>query len=128
MKKIISFLLCAALLTGCSAFGGSKQKLTVMTNVSEAEIYINGEKKGTGTTTVKVKRNQDVQIMAKKEGYKTDYRHIGTTLSTLGVLDLIGGCLILIPFIGLAFPGAHELNQSNIALDLEKEGISEATS
>ncbi len=42
-------------------------------------------------------------------------------MSTTGILDLIGGCVLLIPFFGLLFPGAHELDENNISIVMEKE-------
>jgi hypothetical protein len=59
--------------------------------------------------------------MAKKEGWIPVTRNIGTTMSTTGILDLIGGCIILIPFFGLLFPGAHELDENNVSLLMERE-------
>ncbi len=57
--------------------------------------------------------------MAKKDGYYPVTRDIGTKMSTLGILDIIGGCIFLLPFIGLAFPGSQELDQNNISLILQ---------
>ena len=59
--------------------------------------------------------------MATKEGYLPATRQIGTKMSFTGILDIIGGCIILFPFFGLLFPGSHELDQSNISIALDKE-------
>jgi hypothetical protein len=56
--------------------------------------------------------------MAKKDGYHPVTREIGTEMSFLGMLDIIGGCFFLLPFIGLAFPGSHQLDQNNVSLVL----------
>ncbi|MGB2579283.1 hypothetical protein AAIR98_001202 [Elusimicrobium simillimum] len=121
MKKLLSLFLAVCLISGCSVMGGTKQKLTVMSNVDGADVYINGQKVGVTNSTFKVKRNQEAQIMAKKEGYKTGYAYTSTQLSKLGVVDLVAGCVILIPFIGLAFPGAHKLSHTNLVVEMEKE-------
>ena len=64
MTKLISVLLSIILLSGCSLFSGSKQNLTVMSNVEDAEIFINGQRAGVGTVNTRVKKNKNVQVMA----------------------------------------------------------------
>jgi len=76
---------------------------------------------GSGHVTTRVPRNENLSVMAKKEGWIPVTRNIGTTMSTTGTLDLIGGCIILIPFFGLLFPGAHELDENNVSLLMERE-------
>lgn len=90
------------------------------TNESDAEIYINGNLAGNGTAQMPVKRNQNVQIMVKKEGYLPAYRNIGKSLNTTGILDIIGGVIILIPLFGLLAPGAYSLDETNISVPLVK--------
>lgn len=118
MKKAITLLVSVCLTAGCSAFVGSKEKVTVMANVPYAEIYANGQRVGLGKTEFHAKRNKNVQIMAKAPGYYRAYQSIDTELSTTGILDIIGIFLLLFPFIGLLTPGAKTLNQNNIAVEL----------
>ncbi len=59
--------------------------------------------------------------MVKKDGYHPGMREVDTEMSMTGVLDIIGGCIFLLPFIGLAFPGARSLDQNNVSVLLEKE-------
>ena len=124
MIKIISALLIVTIMCtqwGCSAFVPWSQDLSVTSSELDAEIYVNGRFVGTGNIIVRVPRNQNVSVLAKKDGYYPSIRHIGTTISATGVLDIIGGSIILIPFIGLAFPGAQSLNKDNVTLYMEKE-------
>ena len=67
-----------------------------------------------------VKRNQNASIMAKKEGFITVQRSIGKTLNTTGILDIIGGVLILLPLFGLLAPGAYSLDEENISISMIK--------
>ncbi len=122
LKAICSTSLVISLLilqSGCSMFAGSRQPFGVTTNMPDAQIFINGEFVGNGNVKTTVNRNQSVSVMAKKDGYYPVTRDIGTKMSTLGILDIIGGCIFLLPFIGLAFPGSQELDQNNISLILQ---------
>ncbi|MBI4550484.1 MAG: PEGA domain-containing protein [Candidatus Omnitrophica bacterium] len=120
--KLISWLLIVSLVTpGCSAFRSSTQMLSVTTDQADAEIYINGVMAGKGTANMPVKRNQNVQIMAKKPGYVTVQRSVGKSMNVTGVLDIVGGVLILLPLFGLLAPGAYSLDEENVSIMMVKE-------
>ena len=91
-----------------------------MASEPDAQIYVNGQLIGLGSVETRVKKNQSVSVMAKKEGFYPVSREIDTTISSIGILDIVGGCIFLIPFIGLAAPGAHELDQSSVSLTMQK--------
>ena len=115
--KAVSLVLAVCITTsGCSAFRSSTQTISVTTDQADAEIYINGTLAGKGTAHMPVKRNQNVLVLAKKDGYIPISRSIGKGFSTTGVLDLIGGFLIVIPFFGLMAPGAYSLDEENISI------------
>lgn len=120
--KLISWLLIVSLVTpGCSAFRSSTQMLSVTTDQTDADIYVNGVMAGKGTATLPVKRNQNVQIMAKKPGYVTVQRSVGKSMNVTGVLDIVGGVLILLPLFGLLAPGAYSLDEENVSIMMIKE-------
>lgn len=120
MKQIlVALLIVSVTITGCSMFASSRQTISIMSNVPETEMYVNGSLVGQGfAVTTSVQRNKNVQIMAKANGYYTTYYNINTEMSTTGILDIIGGVCFLIPFIGLAFPGAKTLSMNNVAVNL----------
>lgn len=125
VRKMISFGLIVVIVitqSGCSMFAPRRQKISVTTSERDAAIYINGDFIGNGNVSTRVPRNQSVSIMAKKEGYYCATREIDTTMSMTGILDIIGGWCLLVPFIGLMFPGARELDTNNVAIVMEKEG------
>jgi hypothetical protein len=125
LRKSISLMLVLAFGTlqfGCSAFTGSRQNFSVTTAERDAQIYINGVFAGTGTAKVTVPRDQTVSVLVKKDGCYPATREVGTKMSSTGIADIIGGCIILIPFIGLLFPGSQQLDQDNVAIVLEKAG------
>ena len=123
VRKFLSFVLVISIVflqSGCSAFASSRQPFTVTSSERDAQIYINGDLIGSGTVKTSVPKDKSVSVMVKKEGFYSTTREIGTKISSIGMLDLIGGCIILLPLIGLAFPGSHELDQSNISVVMEK--------
>ena len=120
MKKLLTFMIVASVsITSCSMFANSRQTISIMSNVSDTEIYVNGTLIGQGpAVTTSVQRNKNVQIMAKADGYYPSYYNINTEISTTGILDIIGGVFFLLPLIGLAFPGFKTLSMDNVALNL----------
>ena len=107
--------------SGCSMFVPTRERFSVTASEPDAKIYVNGDYLGKGNVETRVQRNKDVSVLVKKEGYTPKTKSIGTNFSMAGVLDIIGGCLILVPFLGLFFPGCRELEQTNVAVALEKE-------
>jgi len=123
VKKALSLLVCVAMLfnfAGCSCFRSSTQTMTVTTDQPDTQIYVNGSMVGTGTASAVVKRNENVQLMAKKDGYVTIQRSIGNSLNTTGILDIVGGCLFLIPLFGLLAAGSHSIEQTNVNVMMVK--------
>jgi len=116
--SVVGAALVVLQVTGCSAFKQATQVMSVTADPPDAEIYINGTMAGHGAASQPVKRNENVQIMVRKSGYETEQRSIGSHLSGTAVLDIVGGCFFLIPFIGLATDGARDLDQTNLAISL----------
>ena len=52
-------------LAACSFAGPHRQSLTVMATDPQATIYVDGQPVGTGTATVRVKRNRAHSIVAR---------------------------------------------------------------
>ncbi len=59
--------------------------------------------------------------MAKKPGYVTIQRTIGHSLNTTGILDIIGGVLILVPLFGLLAAGSNSIDENNLSISMLKE-------
>jgi hypothetical protein len=57
----------------------------------------------------------------RKPGYQTEYRTGDRTLSTLGILDIIGGWFLLVPFFGLLSSAAWEHDPDTFGIVLTKE-------
>jgi hypothetical protein len=67
---------------------------------------VDGIPAGKGTVTVMVTRDFNHTITAKV-GERSGTVTLGYRLSALGILDIIGGILWLVPLIGLAAPGSR---------------------
>ena len=124
VKCVISLLLVVSLVltqSGCSMVVPGKQRFTVTASEPDAKIYVNGEYLGSGNVQTRVRRNDDVSVLVKKEGYIPVTKSIGNDFSMVGILDIVGGCIFLVPWLGLFFPGARQLEQANVAVVMEKE-------
>ncbi len=115
MKRFL-IVLTLIFVGGCSIFGGTRTNLTITASEPDAQIFVNGAYQGNGTISTVVRRDETAAILVKKDGFHPAQRHIPTKLSGLGTLDAIGTFFFLIPVIGLAFPGAWTLDQTNITV------------
>ena len=103
LKLSLSAVL-AAVVTGCSLFAPSTQI-----------VSISGQPSG---AIVMVKPHRPLSITVSKEGYQTTMLSSNCTLSTFGVLDLVGGFFLLVPWVGLLAPGAFTLDNQNFTYHL----------
>ena len=118
MKKSMLLLLSISL-CGCSILGGFRTPMNVVSSERDAQIFVNGIYQGNGVVQTSVARDENVSILVKKEGFYPAQREITTKLSTLGILDALGGCAFIFPWIGLAFPGAWSPDQTNVSILLD---------
>ncbi|NLF38810.1 hypothetical protein GX586_05155 [bacterium] len=110
-------VLMLTLSSGCSAFRSWEQTVSVNCTQSDAVLTLNGQRY-TPPAQVSVRRNRDVSVQAYKPGFVPYQQTIGHHLNTTGVLDIIGACIFLLPGIGLFFPGAWSLDETNVTATL----------
>ncbi len=115
--KIISIILIICM-TGCSALASNTQQFSVTASPDTARIMINGEFAGRGTATSQVKRDSAVSVQVSADNCETMYRAVGHHMSGLGVLDIVGGVFLLVPFFGLAAAGSRNLDEESIHFTL----------
>jgi len=120
IKAFVSTVLVISI-TGCSTFVPHTQKVSIVASEPDAKIYINGDLIGTGRAETKVPRNRDASVMVKCDGYYTATRMLSTTMSGIGVVDIIFGWIWLVPWLGLLSPGSKEIDTPNITVVLDKE-------
>jgi hypothetical protein len=125
MRRVFTVVLAAVLLmdcTGCSLFASRYQTISVSSEPMGAQVTINGENAGTTPLEHSVRRNQETSILVRKDGYQPATRHTTKGLSSIGILDVVGGCIFLLPFLGLLSGGAWEQEPANVAVILSPEG------
>ncbi|MDR0415346.1 MAG: hypothetical protein LBH84_08045 [Prevotellaceae bacterium] len=75
MKKVITILPIMAMLMSLSScaimFNGSKKKVNIITQNPGSEIFVDGQRVGTETASVKLQRKRDHLIVVKKDGCKS---------------------------------------------------------
>ena len=76
-----------------------------------------------GTTPLhfEVDRGENLLLEVKKSGYQTQYRTVSKRMSTLGILDIIGGAIWLVPFLGLLSSAASEYDPAEFGITLDLE-------
>lgn len=107
--------------SGCSMFRSPTEEITVTTDQPDTQIFINGMMAGTGIAKKRVPRNKTVSILAKKDGFISMQKSVGKSLSNTGILDIIGGAIVLFPFFGLLAPGAFSLDQNHVSITMIKD-------
>ena len=112
LALVLPFLASA---TACSLAAPSHQAVNVMPSHPRAEVYVDGNLVGRGAQTVQLKKSSSHSVMAKC-GESAGAATIDNSLSTTGVLDIVGGFFFLVPFIGLVAPGAWTLSPTTISV------------
>ena len=120
-KSFLSTLIISLFLSSCSMFNWTRTPIRIQTSEPDTKIYVNGDYMGDERVYTFVPRHTYTTILAKKKGFKPAHRDVAYRLGTLGTIDLLFGCVLLVPLIGLAFPGAYVAEQENVTIIMEKE-------
>ena len=105
------------LLSGCSIFVPRTQTITVNGIPTGAQVVVNGRVMHS-PASVNVPCNRTVQIQVSKKGYYPCYLNGSYSLSTTGILDLIGFFVFVVPALGFISPGAFTLDQDTFYYEL----------
>lgn len=125
--KVVSLVVAVCYLTGCSLFGPRYETIGVSSDPPAAKISVSGKPIGTTPIHFEVHRGENLLLEIQKSGYQTQYRSASRRLSTLGILDVIGGALILLPLFGLLSSAAWEHDPSEFGITLEPEKSASVT-
>lgn len=119
MKKSIavSMFILAMALQGCSAFKSATETVFIQCNEPETMLSVSGESQPC-PAQIQAKRNRSLSIQAEKSGYSPYLRIIDYQISTTGAFDVIGALLFYLPAIGLLTPGAWDLEETDILIQL----------
>ncbi len=114
--RSLAVILAAIQVSSCSLFVSSTEPVVINASDPSAQISVDGAPVGIGTVTQDLKRNRGHAVMAKTSDNRAGTATIGTKISTTGVLDIVGGCLILVPFLGVMSPGFWSLDTDQVAI------------
>ena len=103
---------------GCSVFAPASQSVVLQSNDPAATLYADGRPVGTGSATVRLRKNRSHTFRAESPDGRSATAHVGSTISTVGVVDVVGGVLFLVPFAGALAPGFWVLDNDRFYLDL----------
>lgn len=121
LRKVVAVAAAAALLatsSGCSLVAGGSQRFRVESDPPGARVFVNGQDMGSTPIDTRIQRRENAFVTVKKRGYHTASRTTGRELSTIGVIDVIGGCFWLVPFLGLISDGAYVQTPKRIFVHL----------
>ena len=121
-RRLVACLLSLSCLfcQSCSLFVPWSQSIAITASDPDAEILVDGLPVGQGMARVDLRRNRHHSVMARN-GDRVGTRSIGHSISTTGVLDIVGGFLFLVPFIGLVGPGFWTLESESVSVVLPAE-------
>jgi len=103
--------------SGCSLFKPHSTPVSISCSEQDTILMINGQT-AKCPTQMSLPRNRNYTVQAMKTGYMPYNRSIGHHLSTTGALDAVGTFLILLPGLGLLSPGAWDLDEEEIMINL----------
>ncbi len=115
LMAIVSFV-------GCSFFAPSRQTIHVTSSPDGAKVLAGGQVVGQTPVQFEAHRGDNLLIEVQKAGYQTQYRTTSRTLSSTGILDVVGGFVFLVPLTGLLSSGAwkHDPDKYGVILEPEK--------
>ena len=90
-------------INGCSFFASATQRIHIHGSPADATVVVNGITVKV-PATMEVPRNKNLTVIVHKNGFKPYSVSTGYSLSTTGVLDVIGCRFILLPGLGLLAP------------------------
>jgi hypothetical protein len=120
-KASIGLLL---LTTSCSSIiNGTKQTVTIDSNVKGADININGTSVGTTPFTGKIPRGSSTQIYVSKEGYESKSIILNSDIEPIFWGNILtGGVLFVGSSTDFGTGALYKYNPATVVIDLQKKG------
>ncbi len=121
MKKIISLITAACIaVSGCSAFVPKTQTVKAACSEPDAILQINGGQTFTGQAKLDARRDKVFSYSCFKQGYYPAHKSVSYSISPTGIADFIGSMLFLIPIVGIFTPGAWDLDEKDVTINMVK--------
>lgn len=119
---LLLLLLSTTHLCACSFLAQTHQKVEIQTNIASAKIFVDGDLVGQGVARPFLDRGRSHRVEARHNKRRVT-AYIGQKISPAGILDLAGGVLFLVHFIGLLAPGFWELEPGELVLSLPQKEL-----
>jgi hypothetical protein len=119
--RLISVAVISCCMAGCSLFGSQSQSIGVSSDPPGAQVFVGEKLMGTTPVHFEVARGEFHIVEVRKPGYQTQSRALQRKMSALGMLDIVGGYLWLIPLVGLFSSASFEHDPAEIGITLEPE-------
>ena len=119
--RLTSLAVISCYMAGCSLFGPRSENIVVSSDPPEAQVIASGKPVGTTPLHFEAQRGDNLLIEVQKSGYQTQYRTLSKRMSTLGILDVVGGAIWLVPFFGLLSSAAWEHDPAEIGITLDPD-------
>ena len=120
MKKTliaITLVTIVLFMNSCSLFAPRSSMIKINTTPSGALVRYNGQTYKT-PFAMEVPKNRSFNCTVSKDGYEKEALYSSQTLSTTGVLDIVGGCIFIVPWLGFLSSGAFALQQTEWDIEL----------
>ena len=119
--RALSLAVTVFFMAGCSLFASKSQSIGVSSEPQGAQVIVSGKPMGTTPLHFEVDRGENLLLEVRKSGYQTQYRTVSKKMSPLGILDIIGGAIWLVPFLGLLSSAASEYDPAEFGITLDPE-------
>lgn len=121
MKKFISLTLAISLsVSGCSAFVPKTQTVKAACSEPDATLQINGGLTYTGRVQLETRRDKVFSYACLKPGYYPAQKTVSYSINPTGIADFIGSMIFIIPIIGIFSPGAWDLDETDVTINMVK--------
>ena len=119
MRKIIlSAVVVSILMSGCSAFAPKTQTVNAACSEPDATLQVNGVQTYTGHAQIEARRDRVFSYACLKQGYYPAQKSVSYSISPSGIADFVGSMLFLIPIIGIFTPGAWDLDETDVTINM----------
>lgn len=119
--RLISLAVISCYMAGCSLFGPRSQSIGVSSEPQGAQVFVGEKLMGTTPLHFEVARGDFHIVEVRKPGYQTQSRALSRRMSAIGMLDIVGGYIFLIPLVGLFSSASFEHDPAEIGMTLEPE-------
>lgn len=116
LRTTLAAAICVSI-SSCSFFVKPKQAVLVRASDPDATLQADGLYFGKGAAYAYLTRGK-THIITAKTDTTSGAVVIDNRISVTGVLDIVGGCLWLVPFAGLLSEGAWTFDRDKVYIDM----------